>query len=217
MTFELLNGLRDPSSADAPDASMLRQMTEAVSQHLSAITLDWIAQANLASAIVDSQFNLLWLSKKDDFEIQLSDLISFEEGAIRVSDTQLYSKICASMITQKDETAEILHFSQVILKKISVKITRVASAHYSNIFGILINISNSYQTSSNNKLQTVFKLTKTQEIILAKLINGKSTRDIAPELSVSRETVRTHIPQIYAKTGARNRESLFSICLPYLN
>jgi DNA-binding NarL/FixJ family response regulator len=51
----------------------------------------------------------------------------------------------------------------------------------------------------------VNELTEREHEVLASLARGGSNAEIAGELHVSVETVRTHVKHIYAKLGARDR------------
>lgn len=51
----------------------------------------------------------------------------------------------------------------------------------------------------------VEKLTKKEQTIISLLINGASNTEIADQLFVSRNTVKFHLKNIYAKLGAKNR------------
>jgi DNA-binding NarL/FixJ family response regulator len=56
-------------------------------------------------------------------------------------------------------------------------------------------------------------LTEREREILAWMRDGKTTRDIASVLSVSRDTVKYHIKNIFQKTGTNNRVSAVAVAL----
>lgn len=56
-------------------------------------------------------------------------------------------------------------------------------------------------------------LTRREREIAALLIKGKTYRTIANELHVSENTVKTHVKNIYSKTGVNNRAELINLLL----
>jgi two-component system, NarL family, nitrate/nitrite response regulator NarL len=65
-------------------------------------------------------------------------------------------------------------------------------------------LSGSPRQGSSNK----FGLTKRQLEIVAAVVAGLSNRDIARKLSISEDTVKHHLTQIFSKTGVSNRLEL---------
>jgi len=64
-------------------------------------------------------------------------------------------------------------------------------------------------------LDKVFQLTPTEHRVLGELIEGRTADVIARAMSLSIETVRSHIRNIYAKLGVSSREELFCRIGPY--
>jgi DNA-binding CsgD family transcriptional regulator/PAS domain-containing protein len=64
---------------------------------------------------------------------------------------------------------------------------------------------------SINQLQSFYGMTKAQCRISRALYSGKSVSETADSLNVSINTVRTHLRQIYAKTGARTQAELLGL------
>lgn len=54
------------------------------------------------------------------------------------------------------------------------------------------------------------KLTKKEIIINEKILQGKSNSDIADELSISINTVKTHVKHVLEKKNVKNRIQLIS-------
>lgn len=57
------------------------------------------------------------------------------------------------------------------------------------------------------------KLTERESEIATLLIKGKTYRMIAGELFVSENTVKTHVKNIYSKTGVQSRTQLMNLLL----
>jgi DNA-binding NarL/FixJ family response regulator len=60
------------------------------------------------------------------------------------------------------------------------------------------------QRSEKGK-NTDYKLTKTQLIVLTKIVEGKSTEEIAAEMTVTENTVNTHIKAIFRELEVHSR------------
>jgi DNA-binding CsgD family transcriptional regulator len=56
-----------------------------------------------------------------------------------------------------------------------------------------------------------FGLTRTEAVIARRMVDGSGAVEIAEALSVSIETVRTHIRRLYAKLSVNNREKMFAV------
>jgi DNA-binding CsgD family transcriptional regulator len=65
-------------------------------------------------------------------------------------------------------------------------------------------------------LKRLWDLSSAEVKIVDFIFRGVAAQDIAEELGVSVDTVRTHIRHIYAKTGVKSREALFSELGPIL-
>ncbi|HVV43832.1 MAG TPA: helix-turn-helix transcriptional regulator [Bryobacteraceae bacterium] len=62
-------------------------------------------------------------------------------------------------------------------------------------------------------LQRLFSLTKTESAVAARLAQGQSTAEIADEMHLSVETVRTHLRRIMARTRTHRQSALVSLVL----
>lgn len=56
----------------------------------------------------------------------------------------------------------------------------------------------------------VFGLTRAETVVVKRIMGGESADTIADELSVTLDTIRTHVRRAYTKLGVNNREQLFS-------
>jgi DNA-binding CsgD family transcriptional regulator len=62
-------------------------------------------------------------------------------------------------------------------------------------------------------LQRLFSLTKTESAVAARLAQGQSTAEIADEMHLSVETIRTHLRRIMARTRTHRQSALVSLVL----
>lgn len=69
-------------------------------------------------------------------------------------------------------------------------------------------MSTSYMENEYNEIQSV-KLTKREAEVLQRVIEGKSSKDVADELFVSKRTVDFHLANIYSKLAVTNRLQAF--------
>lgn len=63
---------------------------------------------------------------------------------------------------------------------------------------------------------SAFGLTPTEAMVVRELVAGRAVEALAAKLAISRETVRTHIRRIYAKTAVKSREELFARLRPFV-
>lgn len=54
-----------------------------------------------------------------------------------------------------------------------------------------------------------YDLTRRESTVLAALVDGEENQKVCDELSISINTLKKHILNIYRKTGVRNRVQLF--------
>jgi len=76
---------------------------------------------------------------------------------------------------------------------------------------ILIGDSDFTESPTEGVLRTLFGLTPAEEKVAIGLGRGKTLNEIAAELSISKETARKHLAQIFAKTGVNRQSQLVKI------
>jgi DNA-binding CsgD family transcriptional regulator len=64
-------------------------------------------------------------------------------------------------------------------------------------------------------LQSAFGLTRSEAMIVIRLVDGDSADDIAASLGLAVDTVRSHIRRTYIKLDIGSREQLFAKVLPF--
>lgn len=61
-----------------------------------------------------------------------------------------------------------------------------------------------------NKLRRYFRLTRRENDVVRRVINGLNNDDIAKELNISGQTIKDHLSNAYQKIGVSNRVELLS-------
>lgn len=61
----------------------------------------------------------------------------------------------------------------------------------------------------------LFGLTASEAVIARRLVDGVGLSDLACQLRITDETIKTHLRRIYAKVGACSREQLYVKLLPF--
>lgn len=69
----------------------------------------------------------------------------------------------------------------------------------------------SYLSIRTMQLANQFELTQRESELLSLMIEGRTNTDIAQELFISENTVKTHIKHVYQKLGIRSREELHAL------
>ncbi len=64
-------------------------------------------------------------------------------------------------------------------------------------------------------IERVFALTPAEHRVAIGLLNGRTAVQLAGDLLISVDTVRTHVRRIYSKIGVRSREELFARLRPF--
>jgi DNA-binding CsgD family transcriptional regulator len=95
---------------------------------------------------------------------------------------------------------------------INIKKKQTLSIIVNFIFGIIIVILiyNIYSIKSKKRLTIIEELSNQETKIKKHIIDGKSNKEIAEELFISLNTVKTHITNIYTKLNVSNRKELIS-------
>ncbi len=96
-----------------------------------------------------------------------------------------------------------------LLKQLLLKVT---AQHHLNIDTKSIQNVITYYKSSNDS-HDQYELTRSEKKVLNQLVDGGSYKIIASSLSLSVETVKTHIRNIYRKLGVNNSASAVALSI----
>ena len=70
--------------------------------------------------------------------------------------------------------------------------------------------------SDEETLQRLFGLTAAEAKVMTAIMNGQSPREIAEDQKKSYETVRTHLKQVFSKTGTKSQADLIRLASQYM-
>lgn len=70
-------------------------------------------------------------------------------------------------------------------------------------------------TAEYRDIDAIFGLTRSEHRVILGMLQGNQVGALADRLSVSVDTVRTHVRHIYDKVGVNSREELFALMHPY--
>jgi len=83
-------------------------------------------------------------------------------------------------------------------------------------FNVLLVLDQSRQQSAlNSELITRYELTDKEQMVLIKLIHGKSIKSISNDSFVSENTVKTHLKSLFRKTDTKSQTDLVGLVLTH--
>lgn len=105
----------------------------------------------------------------------------------------------------------IISMTSLLLPTLNIQLSKLLKGHsYITDFSKL---TNEDKKIIMEEIEPLEPLTTREEEILQYLLLGHSNRDIAQELFISENTVKTHVRRIYSKYDVKNRVELISILL----
>lgn len=135
---------------------------------------------------------------------QFSDLIT---------DTINTNKPKSIPIRSSDDRAAILHFMPIAsFYKDFFDTSNIANNIFdtTNVVVILTPVARNTETSSTI-IRGLFDLTATEAKITSKISDGTTIDQIAETMKVSKETIRTHLKNIFSKTGVNRQSQLVAL------
>ena len=104
-------------------------------------------------------------------------------------------------VITKDDDAEILFRS---IRKVHAGEFWISRASVTD----LVSAIRSLTAKANGSRTPKFRITPRQQEIISKIVSGHSNREIAQQFSLSEETVKRHLTNIFDKLGVSNRLEL---------
>jgi DNA-binding CsgD family transcriptional regulator len=174
------------------------------------LVLQWLAIDEATRVIVDEDLRIVWAnaaaiqSFEGDTDLNIRDgflstyhraqqqaLIGFVRGA-----SAGLSTLC--VLTQDKDSHYLF------------RVREIGSESERRFFGLSFHRSGRRFRAIYADLGAAFKLTSGEERVLLQMLEGLTATEIAAKLTLSLETVRSHIRNLYTKIGVSSRERLFS-------
>ena len=148
--------------------------------------------------------------------IKLLSLKELNQKKLLQKDISLNSEYYISLLDEL-KSSEINNLEYLFLERelnsyyiVNLKKRQTLSIILNIVFGIMILVLTYiiYSIKSQKKLSTIEELSNQEIKIKKHIIEGKSNKEIAEELFISLNTVKTHITNIYSKLNVSNRKEL---------
>jgi len=112
-------------------------------------------------------------------------------------------------VTKEDKTKHVAHIvNPTVLPNLAIAKSIKVKLEKGEIQTLIVVHSFEVSATAKQALNDLYKLTKTEIDVCIPLTKGKSLNEIAVERDVSRETIKTHLKNIYAKMGVKRQTSL---------
>lgn len=175
--------------------------------------------------IVDKEAQVLFMNAMAGDIFALSDGVDVgPTGVFRTSMVQetkaLHAMIAeaieGSVMAQEDQEAGAMIVSRPSLKRpfslLVVPLLGENATEQDNV-AVFINDPEKHNELSTTVLARLYGLTEAEARLLQGLILGKKLETVAAESSVSMNTVRSHLKQVFRKTGTNRQPELVSVVL----
>lgn len=172
-------------------------------------------------ALLDSQGALIFTNAALEELLVQTDQLVLRGGRLRATDPtddRNFQELLESL-TEPSSSAS---------SKRSIRIGQGAVKGYTHVFGqpihteyaanlelgqaraiLFVSNPDSLRTDLLDTIARQFNLSRRQSEIVQHIIDGSSGPDVAKRLSISNNTLKTHMERIYEKTETRSREDLF--------
>jgi DNA-binding CsgD family transcriptional regulator len=175
------------------------------------LAMSWLEVVERPLVIVNAQLRMLWCNPAFDALIEAQNLLNLVEGFLSATTPSAHEKLQGLLRDGESNSIALLEESDGD-GHLLVRASRIPAAAGSDDDAFGLRIFRTAEDVGLNHLQlaAVFGLTPGETRVLAAMLGGLTADDIARELAISVETVRSHIRRIYDKIGVSSREGLFS-------
>lgn len=171
--------------------------------------LNWGGQYTIPSMILAKDMSLLWSNSAADEILAAAQDFHLTNGAVACVD-KVQGLEFRSFLAAVGSKPEAWVYCQDEAARQVVRAESVAPEGMPAAVALMIYPIDGAERYLWSDFHKVFGLTKAETVIVKRIVGGETADQIAEELSVTLETVRTHVRRVYAKLAVNNREQLFS-------
>jgi DNA-binding CsgD family transcriptional regulator len=179
------------------------------------LALHWLTLDEISRVLVDETLRLLWANEaaKRSFEAKVN--LELRDGAIGAYNRAQHNELMGFVLGASRDISSLCMPCDDKDGHYLFRVRQIASWGERRFLGLTFHRTGKTYRSSFPDLATAFQLTVREERVLRQMLEGRTATDIAEQLSLSIETVRSHIRNLYAKIGVSSRELLFAKVQPY--
>jgi len=174
----------------------------------------WIRGFDIPSVIVSLDLQLLWTNAAADDMLTAARDFARVNGALTCVDKDQMQEFRSFLADLEDEPRAWVYSRKEAAQHI-VRAEMVRPAGLPPGAALMIYPATPADPFIWADFGKVFGLTRAEAGVVMRAVAGKRADVIAEDLSVTIETVRTHIRRVYLKLGIKSREELFAIVSPY--
>ena len=169
----------------------------------------WTDRFAVPSAIVGADFQLLWSNPAADALFAAANDFQLLNGAVGCVDKVQGQEFRAFLAVVGDAPEAWIYCRDEVAQHM-VRAEAVRPDGMPGGLALMIYPIDSLGRFLWSDFHKVFGLTRAETVVVKRIMGGESADTIAEELSVTLDTIRTHVRRIYVKLEVNNREQLFS-------
>jgi DNA-binding CsgD family transcriptional regulator len=173
------------------------------------LALRWLALEEAARLLVTDTLILLWANGAARCAFDAATDLALREGVLSTTQRSAQSSLMR-FVEDCDESVSTLCLpcengsGHLLLRG-----RRLGSDADNSYVGISFHRSIDFAARFAD-VETGFQLTRSEDKVLQKMLEGMTADEIAADIRLSIETIRSHIRNIYVKVGVTSREGLFA-------
>ena len=205
-----------PPNDVSPDDGRNRDTGLGYALVIPLLLAEWLSAGRNPRMICDAELKVLWHCPRLPEWIEKAGSVRLERECLVLIDKRVQSAIRDFLGDPDRSTAAIGFEDEALGQRLVLQCQRLEVPRFRTTVGMRIlsdtdELGNGFLYSQEN-----LGLTRKEAEICDMLLRGKTVQDIVETTGRSPDTVRSHVRNIYLKTGTSSREALFARLRPYI-